>query len=71
MSEDKLAVELLAHRDSVAACVMQMMADVKEARCLAESYRSKYCQLGSRGSVEYERLVVENELPWENGGKQP
>lgn len=66
MSEDKLAVELLAHRDSVAGSIMQMMDDVGEARSEAVKWRDGFCRLAANGSSDYENLRVKYKLPWED-----
>jgi hypothetical protein len=64
--EDKLAVELLAHRDSVAGSIMQMMDDVNAARSEAVKWRDGFCRLAARGSSDYESLKAKYSLPWEN-----
>ena len=65
-SEDKLAVELLAHKESVAAYNMQVLEAVRVARSEAEFWRSRWCKVMANGSGDYERLVRVNPLAWEN-----
>ena len=63
--EDKLAVELLAHKDSVASSIMTMMEDVRLSREAAVKWRDAFCRLAARGSGEYESLKVKYKLDWE------
>jgi hypothetical protein len=66
MSEDdKLAVELLAHKDSVAAHNMQMLEDVRKAREAAKEFRDKFCMMCASGSGSYEALLEKYKFDWE------
>ncbi len=65
-SEDKLAVEMLAHKDSVAAAMSRLESDRHEARVEAAFWRARYCKVMANGSGDFDRLIRVNSLPWEN-----
>ena len=65
-SEDKLAIELLAHKDSVAAALSAAASDRAEARGEAAYWRGRYCKVMASSNDDFDRLIRVNPLPWEN-----
>jgi hypothetical protein len=63
--EEKLAVELLAHKDSVQAALARAASNLAEAKAEAAYWRGRYCKVTATGAADFERRILENRLPWE------